>query len=74
MTPRTTVLNPRDRRSRPEDAIRILAQRGLRVRMGMHSGLTDPHAISINKASGRTQYTGEHLGSGALLQRTALKP
>ncbi|KAG2448347.1 hypothetical protein HYH02_006929 [Chlamydomonas schloesseri] len=49
------------RRSRPEDAVRILAQRGLRVRMGMHSGLTDPHAISINKASGRTQYTGEFL-------------
>ncbi|KAG2442577.1 hypothetical protein HXX76_002662 [Chlamydomonas incerta] len=49
------------RRSRPDDAVRILAQRGLRVRMGMHSGLTDPHAISINKASGRTQYTGEFL-------------
>lgn len=24
----------------------------------MHTGLTDPHSISVNKASGRTQYAG----------------
>ncbi|GLC44435.1 hypothetical protein PLESTM_001596900, partial [Pleodorina starrii] len=32
-----------------------------RVRMGLHSGLKDPHAISTNKASGRTQYGGSFL-------------
>jgi hypothetical protein len=32
---------------------------GVRVRMGIHSGLTNPLHVSYNKASHRTQYSGE---------------
>ncbi|GLI69051.1 hypothetical protein VaNZ11_013593 [Volvox africanus] len=49
------------RRARPSDQPRFMVQRGLRVRMGLHSGIDDPHAISTNKASGRTQYGGSFL-------------
>ncbi|GIL99552.1 hypothetical protein Vretimale_4691, partial [Volvox reticuliferus] len=49
------------RRARPNDQPRFMVQRGLRVRMGLHSGIEDPHAISTNKASGRTQYGGAFL-------------
>lgn len=42
------------RRARPEDPLRILCQRGLRVRIGMHTGLSDPRSISVNKNSGHT--------------------
>lgn len=45
--------------SQVADSSCMLVQRGLRVRMGMHSGLHDGNGLTYNKASGRTQYTGE---------------
>lgn len=32
-----------------------------RVRMGMSSSVTDPADVTLNRASGRTQYSGESL-------------
>jgi class 3 adenylate cyclase len=42
--------------SRERDAFK-----GLRVRMGIHSGLHDPAQCTYNKASGRMQYAGAFL-------------
>ena len=39
--------------------VETVAMRGLRVRMGLHSGLTDPQAWAVNKATGRWCASGE---------------
>lgn len=36
----------------------VVVFRGLRVRMGMHSGVEDASQVSVNAASRRTQYSG----------------
>ncbi len=35
----------------------------------MHTGLTDPHSISVNKASGRTQYAGGYVAGMRRVKR-----
>ncbi|KAG1654212.1 hypothetical protein FOA52_010589 [Chlamydomonas sp. UWO 241] len=40
----------------------VLIARGLRVRVGLHTGVP-PEAVSINKASARTTYSGACLGT-----------
>ena len=43
---------------------RLLAFCGLRVRMGLHSGLDTPDEMSFNRAAGRVQYSGVFLSMG----------
>eukprot|EP00798_Chlamydomonas_sp_ICE-L_P021495 gene21495-28475_t len=45
--------------SKPEAS--ILMWRGLRVRMGMHTGVGDSKDIEYNRITGRTEYSGESM-------------
>lgn len=42
----------------PTQAGAVLVFRGLRVRMGIHTGIYSPEDCKPNKASGRMHYTG----------------
>lgn len=45
--------------------------RGLRVRMGLHAGLTDPHSWAVNKATGRWCASGEANGEQGIMTAAA---
>ncbi|PNH04997.1 Cycloartenol synthase [Tetrabaena socialis] len=54
----------------PPDS-RIVVFRGLRVRMGLHSGLTDPKQVLFNKVASSYQYLGEFAENARLVGDTA---
>lgn len=58
----------------PGDMMRVLVHRGLRVRIGIHSGLGDANGLTYNKGSGRTQYTGEAHVASRLASQTGTTP
>eukprot|EP00798_Chlamydomonas_sp_ICE-L_P011265 gene11265-18891_t len=49
----------------------VLVWRGLRVRMGIHSGVTDALCIDFNRISGSTHYGGEFMALAKAVQGVA---
>jgi class 3 adenylate cyclase len=56
-----TLTAPEDLSSPPAPA--VLLFRGLRVRIGLHSGLIDPASIKHNPSNGHLQYGGTALST-----------
>ena len=45
----------------PDGRLAVVAFRGLRVRMGLHTGLDDPESVAFNKVSSAYAYKGERV-------------
>ena len=46
----------------PDGRLALVAFRGLRVRMGLHTGLDDPEAVAFNRVASAYAYKGESVG------------